>query len=336
MKIGRHSLEQDVFVIAEIGNNHEGDIQLAQEMIHAAAASGVQAVKFQTIIPERLVAKSQSARISQLSRFAFSPDQFANLAATAAKAQVEFLSTPFAPEVVPWLDDLVPAFKVASGDNNYWALLEAIALTGKPVLLSTGMSYLADVKQAIAVIETVWQNHGTQSTLIPLHCVSAYPTPLEQANLGAIQTLAQETGQIVGYSDHTLGIEAAIFSVLLGARVIEKHFTLSKTQSDFRDHALSADPNEMAELVQQVQRVQAILGNGVKTIQDAELPVAAAARRSIVARTSLTAGHVIGLEDLEWLRPGGGLSPGQEAALLGRCLQQAVAQGEMLTAEMVA
>jgi hypothetical protein len=124
VNIGRHDLDEAVFIIAEIGNNHEGDIQLAQEMIHAAAAAGVQAVKFQTIIPERLVAKSQSARIAQLNRFAFSPDQFADLAAVAAKVQVEFLSTPFAPEVVPWLDGLVPAFKVASGDNNYSALLD--------------------------------------------------------------------------------------------------------------------------------------------------------------------------------------------------------------------
>jgi N,N'-diacetyllegionaminate synthase len=336
VNIGRHNLDEAVFIIAEIGNNHEGDIQLAQEMIHAAAEAGVQAVKFQTIIPERLVAKSQSARIAQLNRFAFSPDQFADLAAVAAKVQVEFLSTPFAPEVVPWLDGLVPAFKVASGDNNYSALLAAIAATGKPILLSTGMSTLDEVKQAISTIETAWQQHETQAELVPLHCVSAYPTPAKQANLAAMQTLAHATGRPVGYSDHTLGIEAAVAAVCLGAQVIEKHFTLSKTQSDFRDHALSADPDEMAALVQRVQQVQQLLGNGVKTIQEAERPIAAAARRSIVARTPLEVGHRISPEDLDWLRPGGGLSPGQEDLLVGRCLQQAVDQGELLTAEKVA
>ena len=336
MKIGRHNLNEAVFIIAEIGNNHEGDIQLAREMIHAAAAAGVQAVKFQTIIPERLVAKSQSARIAQLNRFAFSPDQFADLAAVAAQAQVEFLSTPFAPEAVPWLDDLVPAFKVASGDNNYAALLAAIAATGKPILLSTGMSTLDDVNQSITTIETVWQQQGTQADLVPLHCVSAYPTPIEQANLAAIQTLAHATGRPVGYSDHTLGIEAAVAAVCLGARVIEKHFTLSKTQSDFRDHALSADPDEMAALVQRVQQIPQLLGDGVKAMQEAERPIAAAARRSIVARIPLQAGHCISPEDLDWLRPGAGLSPGQENLLVGRCLQQSVDPGELLTPEKVA
>lgn len=335
MKLDRHSLEQDVFIIAEIGNNHEGDIHLAKDMIYAAAAAGVQAVKFQTIIPDKLVSKSQSVRLEQLRRFAFNPDQFADLAETAQKAQVDFLSTPFALEAIPWLNELVPAFKVASGDNNYFNLLREIANTGKPILLSTGMSHLEDVKKSTSVIESIWHDQGIQSTLVLLHCVSAYPTPLEQANLAAIQTLSRETGKMVGYSDHTLGIEAALFSVLLGARVIEKHFTLSKTQSDFRDHALSADPIEMAELVQQVKRVHGLLGNGLKTVQDAELPVSEVARRSIVARVPLAVGHCIGLEDLDYLRPGGGLPPGQEDTLLGHCLKQAVAQGEQLTRDMV-
>jgi sialic acid synthase SpsE len=332
MKIGAIDLSREVLVIAEIGNNHEGDFGLATEMIHAAAAAGAHAVKFQTIQPERLVSATQTARIEQLGRYAFSRDQFAELAGVARAAGAMFLSTPFTPDVVPWLDPLVPAFKIASGDNNFTPLLAAVAATGKPILLSTGMSDLAAIKQACATIG----NDASAGEIALLHCVSAYPTPPEQANLRAIATLAHETGKVIGYSDHTLGIDAAVLSVALGARIIEKHFTLSKTQSGFRDHALSADPTELAELVQRVQLAQTLLGTGEKILQEGEMPTAAAARRSIVARAALPAGHLLAAVDLDWLRPGGGLAPGQESLILGRCLTQAVARGEMIKPDMVA
>lgn len=336
MNIGAIDLSRDVLVIAEIGNNHEGDFGLATEMVHAAAAAGAQAVKFQTIQPERLVSATQTARIAQLGRYAFSRDQFAELAGIARAAGVMFLSTPFTPDVVPWLDPLVPAFKIASGDNNFTPLLAAVAATGKPILLSTGMTDLAAINQACQTIETVARTSGQPGEIALLHCVSAYPTPPEQANLRAIATLARETGKVIGYSDHTLGIDAAVLSVALGARIIEKHFTLSKTQSEFRDHALSADPAELAELVRRVQLAQTLLGTGEKTLQEGEMPTAAAARRSIVARTPLPAGHLLVDADIDWLRPGGGLAPGQESLILGRRLTQAVARGEMINPDMVA
>jgi sialic acid synthase SpsE len=319
-------------VIAEIGNNHEGDFGLATEMIHAAVAAGAQAVKFQTIQPERLVSATQAARIEQLGRYALSRDQFAALAGIAREAGAMFLSTPFTPDVVPWLGPLVPAFKIASGDNNFTPLLEAVAATGKPILLSTGMSDMDTIKQACTTIGNVAQS----GEIALLHCVSAYPTPPEQANLRAIATLARETGKVVGYSDHTLDVDAAVLSVALGARIIEKHFTLSKTQSEFRDHALSADPAEMAELVRRVRLARTLLGTGEKILQEGEMPTAAAARRSIVARAALPAGHLLADGDLDWLRPGGGLAPGKEYLILGRRLTQAVARGEMIKPDMVA
>lgn len=332
MNIGDVDLSCEVLVIAEIGNNHEGDFGLAGEMIHAAAAAGAQAVKFQTIQPERLVSATQTARIEQLGRYAFSRDQFAELAGIARAAGAMFLSTPFTPDVVPWLAPLVPAFKIASGDNNFTPLLAAVAATGKPILLSTGMSDLAAINQACRTIE----NAAPAGEIALLHCVSAYPTPPEQANLRAIATLARETGKVIGYSDHTLGNDAAVLSVALGARIIEKHFTLSKTQSEFRDHALSADPAELAELVRRVWLAQTLLGTGEKVLQEGEMPTAAAARRSIVARTPLSAGHLLVDADIDWLRPGGGLAPGQESLILGRRLAQPVARGEMIKPDMVA
>lgn len=335
MIIDRIDLKSDVLIVAEIGNNHEGDFGLAAEMIHVAAAAGAQAVKFQTILPERLVSASQQARIEQLAKYAFNRDQFAELAAIAQRNEVTFLSTPFSPDVVPWLDELAPAFKIASGDNNYESLLQAVGATGKPILLSTGMAGLAEIEHACQLIEKAAADHGKQADIALLHCVSAYPTPPEQANLMAIQTLARTFAKIVGYSDHTLGIDAAVLSVALGARIIEKHFTLSKTQSDFRDHALSADPKEMAELVSKVRLAQTLLGNGVKIPQAAEMPTAAAARRSIVARAPLAEGHLLTGDDLDWLRPGGGLAPGQESLIIGQRLSRAVNRGDMITQDMV-
>jgi N,N'-diacetyllegionaminate synthase len=335
MNIGGIDLSREVMVIAEIGNNHEGSFELASQMILAAAAAGVHAVKFQTIQPDQLVSATQSARLEQLSRFVFSRDQFAELAAIAHAEGVIFLSTPFSPEVVPWLDELVPAFKIASGDNNYAALLAAVAATGKHILLSTGMSGITEISEACRIIEKAAHESGRSAEIALLHCISAYPTPPDQANLLAIATLARETGRVVGYSDHTLGIEAAVLSVALGARIIEKHFTISKTQSDFRDHALSADPVEMAELVRRVRQAQELLGTGEKTLQPAEMPVAASARRSIVARANFPAGYVLTEQDIEWLRPGGGLMPGQESAVLGRRLLGPVARGEMILPDMV-
>jgi sialic acid synthase SpsE len=246
-----------------------------------------------------------------------------------------FLSTPFDIESVRHLEPLVPAFKIASSDNNFVALLEAVAATGKPVLLSTGMADMDDVKRSCGVLEGAWRKAGKAPAMVLLHCVSSYPAPPESANLLAIRTLASETGYPVGYSDHTLGIEAAVLSVALGARVIEKHFTLSKTQSDFRDHQLSAEPAELAELVRRVKAVQSMLGSGIKQPHPAEEPVAKAARRSIVAKRNLPLGHMIAPQDLDWLRPAGGLVPGEEGKLIGRALKRAVAAGEMITPDMV-
>lgn len=336
MKISGVDLLTEVLVIAEIGNNHEGDVGLAAEMIAAAAAAGANAVKFQTIEPARLVSPSQVARIKQLSKYSFNQEEFSSLAEIARTKGVMFLSTPFTPGVVPWLDELVPAFKISSGDNNFSQLLEAVAATGKPILLSTGMTDLEEINQSCKTIKKAAQMAGHVEQIVLLHCVSAYPTPPVQANLLAISTLARETGMFVGYSDHTLGIDAAVISVALGARVIEKHFTLSKTQSDFRDHALSADPAELAELVKCVRKVQALLGSGEKVLQEGEIATMAAARRSIVARTALSVGHLLRDVDLDWLRPGGGLSPGQEQLILGRQLNRAVCGGELIMPDMVA
>lgn len=334
MKIGSVDIDREVLVIAEIGNNHEGDVGLAEELVHLAAEAGAQAVKFQTIVPASLVAPDQPARLAQLGRYQLDANAHRRLADAAQRAGVMFLSTPFALEAVAALDPLVPAFKIASGDNDFVPLLEAVARTAKPVLLSTGMTDLAGAAYGKAILERVWGESGVDPGLVLLHCVSAYPTAREDANLNAVRTLAS-LGVRVGYSDHTLGIDAPPAAVALGARVIEKHFTRSKTQSEFRDHALSVEPSELKEMVARIRAVEALLGDGRKRTMASETATAAAARRSICAARDLPAGHVLSPADLAWLRPAGGLRPGRESEILGRALARPYAAGERFSLEGV-
>jgi len=329
VNIGDCDLDSRVLIVAEIGNNHEGNFDRAIEMIAGAAEAGANAVKFQTIVPERLVSIAQPERIQQLRRFQFSYEQFERLAEQSRRNKLLFLSTPFDIESARFLNRLVSAFKIASGDNNFFPLLDVVARTGKPIILSTGLLALSEVATAKEFIEGKWSESGIQQQLAVLHCVVSYPTPSEEAHLLAIRSL-QTLGLTVGYSDHTLGIEAAVLSVALGARLIEKHFTLDKNQSDFRDHHLSADPAELAALVRRVREAETLLGNGDKRRLPCEEPANQLIRRSIVAVRDLPAGATITWDDLAWVRPGGGLPPGQEALVLNRKLARAVGKGQRI------
>lgn len=335
MKIGTVDLDRDVLVIAEVGNNHEGDFALAKALIAAAAQAGAGAVKFQTIIPESLVSQTDQPRIKQLQKFQFSFDQFEKLKACADQNGVMFLSTPFDLQSARFLDRLVPAFKIASGDNDFFPMIEAIARTAKPIILSTGLVDLEQIGKTQAFIKSVWNDVGcTDHPLALLHCVSSYPTGPDCANLLAIRRLRALT-PVVGYSDHTLGIEAAVLSVALGARIVEKHFTLDKNHSDFRDHQLSADPEEMRCLVQRIALAQQLLGDGLDEIASCEMNNLLAARRSVVAGRDMKRGAVIAFDDLAWVRPGGGVAPGQEDRLLGKPLRRDKQAGEMILAQDV-
>ncbi len=202
-------------------------------------------------------------------------------------------------------------------------------------MLSTGLADTIRIRQAKAVVESVWAEIGVEPGLALLHCVSSYPVPPAQANLAAIGQLRAEFDCSIGYSDHTLGIEACRMAATLGARIIEKHFTLDKHYSDFRDHQLSADPREMAELVQAVRQVEAMLGSGEKRLQECEQSSERAMRRSITAARDLACGAIVTWEDITWVRPGGGLRPGQEHLILGRKLAKPVRRGDRLTIELV-
>ena len=322
-------------IIAEIGNNHEGSYARAKEMIGLAADVGVDAVKFQTFCTEHYVSPENKARFNQLKSFELTFDEFERLKKVADNAGVIFLSTPFDIKSAEFLNSVVPAFKIASGDNSFYPLIETVARFGKPVLLSCGLASLTHLRYAQALLEGIWRDIGVKSEMAVLHCVTSSPVPPVEANLGAIRTLGKELGCVVGYSDHTLGIDAAALSIAVGARIVEKHFTMDKNLSEFRDHQLSADPQEMKILVERIRTIEELLGTGRKVPQKSEKKIESMVRRSIVAGRDLRAGEIVKNEDITWVRPAGGVPPGREELLLGKTLTQAVGKGEMLTPDMM-
>ncbi len=336
MKIDHFDLDKRIMIVAEIGNNHEGDFVLAQDLIGLAAEAGAHAVKFQTFTTDQFISPHDAERFARLKSFELSPDQFERLAALAANAGVLFLSTPLDLPSVDVLRPLVSAFKIASGDNTFVPLLQAVAETGKPIILSSGLATINELRASITAIEQIWAANGVEQELTILHCVSSYPVPPQETNLGAIQHLREVFSCTVGYSDHTIGIDAAALSVALGARIVEKHFTIDNNYSDFRDHQLSADPTQFRELVQRIECITTLMGNGEKEPQASEQAGRESMRRSIAARRDLPAGTVIIADDLTWVRPAGGIAPGNEHFVVGRTLIETVAAGDQILPNMVA
>lgn len=330
MRIRNRDSTASVIIVAEIGNNHEGDPALAAEMVRKAAECGVDAVKFQTVRAGQLVSQADEARYRRLKSFELSYEEFETLSRLAHELGLLFVSTPLDAASADALRPFVDAYKVASGDNDFFPLIERIAQTGIPLIISTGAS---DERRAVGIVEFVrqkWAESSISGELALLHCISSYPAPAREVNLRSIPFLAERCGCAIGYSDHTLGVEAAVLAVALGAELIEKHFTLDKNYSDFRDHQLSADPPEMTELVQRVRQASEMLGRAEKRVQPCEEPAADAIRRSIVAARDLAAGDTIGWDDLKWIRPAGGLRPGQEDRLVGKTLKRPVSRDEQL------
>ncbi|PJK29504.1 N-acetylneuraminate synthase family protein [Minwuia thermotolerans] len=337
MRIASHDTDQRAFVIAEVGNNHEGDFGLAKEMVHLAADAGVDAVKFQTFRTEQFIAAEDAVRFQRLKGFELSYDQFAALGELARAEGLSFISTPLDMESAAFLDGHVDAFKIASSDNNFWPLIDFVAGREMPTIFSTGLADMALVRQAADRIHGLWADRGVAPGLGVLHCVSAYPTPPEAANVRAVAAMqAALPDCAVGYSDHTQGIDAAVVAVAIGARIVEKHFTIAHDHSDFRDHQLSADPAEMKALVERIRLTETLLGDGRVAMADCERDAAPLIRRSIAAKKPLHPGHVVGEDDLVWVRPGDGFPPGEEDRVIGRTLTAAMAPGQRFAPDLLA
>ncbi|HEY0824373.1 MAG TPA: N-acetylneuraminate synthase [Ramlibacter sp.] len=336
---------EPVFVIAEAGVNHNGHLAMALRLCDAARDAGADAVKFQTFRAEDLVvpgaptADYQQRQTGELDQFSMlrklelSREQHERIRDHCAAIGIEFFSTPFSLEAVDMLVALgVRRIKMPSGELTHRALVEHACATRLPVLLSTGMATMAEVQEALGWARDV---RGSLAGISVLHCTSAYPAADEDLNLRAIATLREVLQVPVGYSDHSLGIEAALAAVSLGATVIEKHLTLDRSLTG-PDHAASLEPAEFAAMVRGLRRIGPMLGDGVKAPRPQEADAARVARRSIVAAVDIPAGATLRAEMLACRRPATGIPPGEWDRVVGSTARSAIAAGTVLQWEQVA
>ena len=256
-----------VFIVAEIGNNHEGSFANAKKLIYAAKKTGVDAVKFQTFKTENYVNRKEKKRFKKLKKFELTGNEFFKLYEIAKKNKLKFISTPFDIESANFLGSFVDFFKISSGDNNFYQLIETVLSYKKPTIISTGLLNYKEIKNLVKFVK---EQKFPLKKLTLLHCVSAYPASDFEANLKSIEFLKKKLPVKIGYSDHTLGTLASVIATSYGAKVIEKHFTLDKKFSNFRDHEISADKNEMKKLVVDVNRAYSMLGKFNKEISKSE------------------------------------------------------------------
>ena len=327
------------YIIAEIGSNHNGDMRLCRELIDAAADAGAHAVKFQSWSETSLIAEEEYARNTQYSdkkkHFGSLREMVRAYQFTAAQHQeakeycdargIAFCSTPFSTEEVDLLGALsVHFFKIASMDVVHLPLLRYVARQERPMVISTGMATLAEIETAVDVIRA-----EGNSQIVLLHCVSIYPPEYGMIHLRNMMTLEQAFEVPTGFSDHTLGTAIPLAAIALGARVIEKHFTLDKAMEGW-DHAISANSSELRTIVEEGKHIFEALGSAQRQVSEAEMEKRKKFRRSLVARRPLGKGSVLREEDLAAKRPGTGISSNELSYVIGRKLTSAVSEDQVL------
>lgn len=330
MKLFGKDLASDVVFVAEIGVNHEGNVDKALELLRAAAAAGADAVKFQSFTPHLYVTPAETERFQRVSRFQLDRDAHDRLVAEAARLGVHFLSAAISEDWVPYIAAHSEAVKIASGDLNFEPVIRAAAATGRTVILSVGLGTLDEIDRAVGWVREEVGSDALPQRLILLHCITAYPTPIEQANVANIPFLRDRYGLTVGYSNHVIGPEACYAAAALGAPLFEVHFTDCKEGRTFRDHALSFEAADLADLIAKVKLIRASLGAPGATRQPAEAGNLASMRKGITAARDLPAGAVLSRDDLAFARPQIGFSCVDIENVEGRKLGVPVAAGHPL------
>ena len=329
------NFKNSTFIIAEIGVNHNGSVELARKMIKSASECGVDAVKFQTFVSEELVIKdaktadyqekntNESSQLDMLKKFELAFDDFYELKKYAEECGVIFLSSPFDFKSVDLLESLdVPAYKLGSGELNNFELIDYVQKTGKPIIISTGMATLEEIKETYDFIEN-------KENLIVLHCITGYPTSFDEANLNFIKTLQYELDSPIGFSDHSQGIELPIAAVALGACVVEKHFTIDKTLEG-PDHKASLNPKEFKAMVDAIRNVEVAMGDGIRKFSENELEIKKVARKSIIINEDISKGTIIEREMLTIKRPGTGIAPKEINNVVGKKINRDLSSGTLL------
>ena len=317
------------YTVAEIGFNHEGDMDLAVKMIEAAAKAGADAVKFQTYRASNLVLESvEHFNIIKHGELSLADHQ--QLIEAARENHVTFFSTAYGKESVDILEEVgVPAYKVASMDLTNLPLLKYIAATGEPMIVSTGMATLGEIAEAVETIQKAGNGQ-----IILLHCLSKYPAPPEEVNLRTLSLLKDAFNLPVGYSDHVLGNTAALAAVALGACMIEKHFTIDKSLPG-PDHKISADPQEFGQLVRDIRSIESSLGERYAILNRPDRGEARLIRRSIFAKVDIPASSVITADMIKCVRPEGGLLPKYWDCVVGRKSKKDIVKETQITWEVI-
>jgi N,N'-diacetyllegionaminate synthase len=310
-----------VFIVAEAGVNHNGSLEICKKLIDVSVKAGADAVKFQTFKAAKLVTTNagkaryqientgtSESQIEMLRNLELSPNAHKDLFAYCRQKNIMFLSTPFDEESADMLDALgMEIFKISSGEITNKPLIQHIAAKKKPIILSTGMSYLGEVENAISWIDEIWNTMDKKPQLSVLHCVSSYPARIEDVNLRAIKTMKMAFGLPVGYSDHTMGTEITMAAVATGSKVIEKHFTLDRDMEG-PDHKASLEPEELEAMVAAIRNVEGAMGDGIKKPTKSENDLKTFVRRSLVTAKEIKAGEIISPKDIFIKRPGTGIS----------------------------
>lgn len=344
-KVGNHVItdDSDSYVIAEIGHNHQGDLEKAKDLFHAAKMAGVHAVKLQKRDNKSLFTKafynkpyenenSYGKTYGEHREFLeFGKREYKELYDLARELGLDFFSTAFDIPSADFLEEFnIPLYKIASGDLRNTPLLKHVAKFGKPMIISTGGADMTDIRRAYDAITPI------NNQLCILQCTATYPTEAEDINLRVIQTLRDEfPGVTVGLSDHYNGISMAVAAYILGARVFEKHFTLNHTWKG-TDHALSLEPIGMHKMVRDLQRARVAMGDGVKRILPQEVNAITKMGKSLFAAKDLPAGHTLSAADIAIKSPGGGIPPYNLDALLGRKLKTALKEDDLIPQDTLA
>ena len=303
------------FIIAEIGNNHEGSFNVACKLIKKAKEAGVDAVKFQTFETKNYISQSDVERFEKLKKFELTKEEFYKLSLLAKNNNLKFISTPFDINSAIFLSKIVDCFKISSGDNNYYQLIEQVLKFNKNTIISTG---LLNFKNIINLHKFIKKLKFNNSKIAFLHCVSSYPVIDEEANLLSIRFLEKKFPYTIGYSDHTVGINAAIAASVIGAKIIEKHFTLDNNYSKFRDHQLSLNPQNMKNLVETIRSIESMMGKERKVIQPSEKKNIFLMRRSLYLSKYKSKNSKINFEDISIVRPFAALDPTSINKVVGK------------------
>lgn len=316
---------KSVFIIAEAGVNHNGDINLAKKLIDAASDAKVDAIKFQTFKTEKVISinakkaeyqknntENNESQYEMIKKLELGSEEHKELIKYCKEKNILFLSTPFDNESIDLLNELgMNIFKIPSGEVNNLLYLEKVGKMKKKVIMSTGMATLGEIEEAIFIL----RENGTYDISI-LHCNTEYPTPMEDVNLKAMQTIKDAFKVNVGYSDHTIGIEIPIAAVAMGASIIEKHITLDKNMKG-PDHKSSLEPDELKEMVKSIRNIEKALGDGIKKVSESERKNKNISRKSIVANRNIEKGEVFTEENIAIKRPGNGISPMKWYEIIG-------------------